>query len=331
MPPVDVPPSAALVWDSAEVRPACDRAEQLRESVAVYLGRDAFEDDAPVIIRVRLRRAAGSSTLIADVSKTDADGQIAGVRSVSGGDTCETLDEALTLVVALLIDAGSSEQTPQTQATAPPEPSPPVAAPSTPAAVDNNDYGPISTAPEPERVEPEPGHLLLGAGVGTTFGLLAFPSFGLELQAALKPRGFWGIEVSVQAFGGASVDLSGGGALDFRLLAAGASLCPLDRLHEGTWLQGCGGVQLAWVWAESRDLTPPHHEIETVVIPTLHLQAARELFRGFYAGGGLSLLLPIAPNHYTFRDAQGATQEAFRMAMPSLAVGAFVAFPVLEL
>jgi hypothetical protein len=83
-----VQPSTALVWDSAEIRPACDRTAQLRNSVAVYLGRDAFEENAPLMIRVRLRRAAGSSTIIADVSRTDAEGLEAAldIWSAAGGD-----------------------------------------------------------------------------------------------------------------------------------------------------------------------------------------------------------------------------------------------------
>lgn len=300
--------------------------------MAVYLGRDAFEAGAPLTIRVSLRRATGSSAIIADVSKSNAAGQVEGVRSVSGGDTCETLDEALTLVIALMLDAGKAEQGSQTQADQGPEPEPatvPEQSSSQPA--DSADYGPISTAPSSERVEAEPGHLFLGAGLGTSFGLLPFPSYGPQLQLAMKPKGFWGFDVSVQALLGSSVELPESGAVDFRLLGVGASVCPLDTLREGLWLRGCGGVQLAWVRAESRALTPPHQETELVLMPGLRLQAAQQLTRRFFAGGTLGLLLPISPNHYTFRDAQGARREAFQMASPSLALGVFVAFRLAEL
>ena len=83
--------------------------------------------------------------------------------------------------------------------------------------------------------------------------------------------------------------------------------------------------------AESRALTPPHQETELVLMPGLRLQAAQQLTRRFFAGGTLGLLLPISPNHYTFRDAQGARREAFQMASPSLALGVFVAFRLAEL
>jgi hypothetical protein len=329
---VDAQPSAALVWDSRQVRPACDRSAQLRDSVAVYLGRDAFEDGAPLTISVNLRRAAGSSVIIADVSKSDADGKVWGVRSVSGGETCETLDEVLTLVVALMLDAGNAEQPPQTARDQAAEPEPTtVPQQSTQPQADNVDYGPISTVPTPEPVERAPGHLFVGVGIGTTFGLLPFPSYGPQLHLAIKPRGFWGFDVSLHALGGSSVELPGSGEVGFRLLGAGAALCPLDSLHEGLWLRGCAGVQLAWVRAESRDLIPPRQETELVLVPALNLQAAQQLTGNFYIGGALGLLLPIAPNHYTFRTAQGARREAFQMASPSLGFEIFVAFRFAEL
>lgn len=312
--------------------PACDRSAQLHDSVAVYLGRDAFEVGAPLTIRVSLRRAPGSSAIIADVSKSNAQGQIEGVRSVSG-DTCETLDDALTLVVALMIDAGDGSQVTQTQAeqTPPLEP-PPAPSSSAPREADNGaDYGPISTAPSSERLESEPGHLFVGAGFGSSFGLLPFPSYGPGLNVALKPRGFWGFDISAHTLLGSSVELPVSGAVDFRLLGVGAAICPLDRLNEGLWLQGCGGVQLAWVWAESRALTPPRQETELVLMPELHLRVAQQLTPAVFAGGALGVLFPIGPNHYTFRDFQGAPHEAFRMGVPSLSFGVFVAFRLAEL
>ena len=329
---VDAQPSAALVWDSSQLSPACDRSAQLHDSVAVYLGRDAFEAGAPLTIRVSLRRAVGSSAIIADVSKSNADGKVEGVRSVSGGDTCETLDDALTLVVALMLDAGQPEHGSEPQAAQTPKP-PEATAPDETAGQpsDGIDYGPISTVPSSDRLESEPGHLFVGAGLGTSFGLLPFPNYGPRLQLAVKPRSFWGFDVSGQALVGASVELPGSGAVDFRLLSLGASICPLDSLHDTLWLRGCGGLQLAWIWAESRALTPPHQETEFVLMPALQLQAAQQLARGFFVGGALDLLLPISPNHYTFRDVQGAPHEAFRMASPSLAFGVFVAIRLAEL
>jgi len=289
------------------------------------LGRDPFEESGPLTIRVSLRRAAGGSAIIADVSKTDADGQVEGVRSVTGGDTCETLDEALTLVVALMLDGGNAEHAGTLQPNQPAETETvPERAPA--AATETEDDESVSTAPDPERVESEPGHLFLSAGIGTSFGLLPFPSFGVELQLAAKPRGFWGFQLSTQAFAGSSVDLPESGSLGFRMLSAGAALCPLDTLHDGLWLSGCAGGQLAWLQATNHGLTPPHQEIELVVLPSARVQLAQQLSRGFYLGGALGLVLPISPNHYTFRDVQGARHEAFQMASPSLTFGILLAF-----
>ena len=53
-------PVAVLVWDGGQVSPACDRSAELERNVAAYLGRDAFEANAPLIIRVGLRRSVAA-------------------------------------------------------------------------------------------------------------------------------------------------------------------------------------------------------------------------------------------------------------------------------
>jgi hypothetical protein len=320
--PVDTLPSATLIWDGGQL-PACDRSTVLRQNVGVYLGRDPFEDDAPLTIRVGLRRAAETDAVIADVSEVDEQGHVLGVRSVRGGASCETLDEPLTLVVALMLDGtpGSAERQPEVTPLAP-QANERRTEPASDQALDSE---PISNIPENPGEEAQPGHAFVSAGVGTTFGKLPFFNFGPQLQLVFKPRGFWGLELSGGALGGSRTELPGSGSIDFLLLELGAALCPLESLRDGLLLRGCGGLAVGWLRARSHELEPPHQRTEVLLSPELHLQVAQSIGKGFFLGGGAGLSFPIRPNQYVYRDADGIRQVAFQMSVPSLGLGVFVA------
>jgi len=319
--PADTLPAAALVWDGGQV-PACDRSTLLRQNVSVYLGRDPFQDDAPLTIRVALRRASEADALIADVSEVDEQGHVLGVRSVRGS-RCETLDEPLTLVVALMLDETTSNSEPAR------EPAPPPPKPNEretePAAEQSSDSELISPVAEDPSREMQPGHAFVSLGIGTSLGKLPFVNYGLQLQAVFKPRRFWGLEFSAGALGGSRVDLPSSGTINFLLLELGAALCPLESLHDGILLRGCGGLAVGWLRAESHDLVPTRRRTEVVLSPELHLQLAHSIGSNFLLGGGLGAAFPIRPNQYVYRDPDGVRRSAFQMSIPSFTLGLFLA------
>jgi hypothetical protein len=272
-------PVAVLIWDGGQVSPACDRSAELERNVAAYLGRDAFEANAPLVIRIGLRRSLSDGAIAADISKIGEDGQVVGVRTVSGGTSCETLDDPLTLVVALMLDA-------------PPD---------------------------------EPPPALLSAGIGSSIGLLPFPNFGPRLQVNLKPRGFWGISLGALALVGSHTDLPGSGAIDFRLLQAGAALCPLDTIHDRNWVAVCGGLEIAWFEAEGSDLSPHRRKFDWAFSPSLYGQVARQVVGPILLGGTLGISFPISRNRYVYQDVAGSSQLAFQVASPALVLGVFAA------
>ena len=320
--PVATPPSATLIWDGGQL-PACDRSAALRKNVSVYLGRDPFEDDAGLTIRVAVRRAAEIGLVVADVSEVDDQGHTLGVRSVPGGSSCETLDEPLTLVVALMLD-----ETPRAldrRLEVPPRPPEPPERRTDPTADDASDPDSTMTVPDGPAEQPQPAHAFLSAGIGTTFGKLPFFSFGPQLQAVFKPRHFWGLELSAGALGGARVELPGSGSMDFLLLEFGAALCPVESLSDGFLLRACGGLSVGWLRAQSHDLEPSRRRTEVVVSPELHVQVGDSIGQGFLFGGGLGVAFPIRPNQYVYRDPEGAQQVAFQMSLPSVTLELFVA------
>jgi hypothetical protein len=310
-------PVAVLVWDGGQVSPTCDRSAELERNVAAYLGRDAFEANASLIIRVGLRRGPDDRAIIADISKTGEDGKVIGVRTVSGGATCETLDDPLTLVVALMLDAPPDEAEPA------PAPTP---EPQTPP--ESSQAEPTGSDPTLEDSNLAPGFALIGAGVGSSVGRLPFPNYGPRLQVELKPRRFLGISIDVLALVGSHTDLPSSGAIDFRLIQAGAALCPLDSISERTWLAVCGGLEIAWLEAEGSGLSPHRRKTDWTLSPALRLQAARQVVGPLLLGGTLGVSFPISRNRYVYRDAAGSSQLAFEVASPSLVLGLFAAFRV---
>jgi len=315
VPATAAPPVAVLVWDGGQVTPACDRSAELARNVAAYLGRDAFEADAPLSIRIGLRRGPDDRALIADISKVGEDGKVIGVRSVSAGGTCETLDDPLTLVVALMLDAPPEEAPPAPAPTAeppvPPEPSQP---------------DPLESDPSPEDTNSEPGFALISAGLGSSAGLLPFPNYGPRLQIELKPRRFWGISLSGLALVGSHTDLPGSGSIDFRLIQAGAALCPLDTLRDRNWFALCAGAEIAWIEADGSGLSPHRRRTDWTLSPSLQLQAARQVVGPLLLGGMLGVSFPISRNRYVYRDIDGSSHLAFEVASPALVLGVFAAF-----
>lgn len=318
--PADSLPSAVLVWDGGQI-PSCDRSAQLLSNVSVYLGRNAFEPDAPLTIRVGLRRSTDPQAVIADVSELDEGGTVLGVRTVAGG-SCEALDEPLTLVVALMLDAPPAPAapapvaTPAAQPDAPqenaPDREPPEAQETEASAVDH------------EKPEPPESHAFVSAGLATSFGKLPFFDFGPELRLAYKPLRFWGLEVSGRLLFGSRQELPGTGAIDFGLAEVGAALCPLESFRNGLLLRGCGGIELGWLRAKSVDLEGGHQRTEVVYSPELHLQIAETIGEKFLFGGGVELAFPIRPNQYVYRDPEGVRQLAFQMSVPSLGLSLFL-------
>ena len=310
-------PVAVLVWDAGQVSPACDRSAELERNVAAYLGRDAFEANAPVTIRVGLRRASEDQAIVAEISKIGEDGKVVGVRTVSGGATCETLDDPLTLVVALMLDAPLEEQTPA------PPPTPEPVAPPEPKELEERE--PVAVDPSSEDPNREPGFTLLSAGVSSSIGLLPFPNVGPRLQVDLKPRHFWGIALGGTALLASHTDLPGSGALDFRSVLAGAALCPLDTLSDRDWFAVCGGLDLAWLEAEGSGLSPHRRRNDWTLSPTLRMQAAKQLVGPILLGGTLGVSFPISRNRYLYRDVAGSSHLAFEVASPALVLGVFAA------
>jgi hypothetical protein len=305
---------AQLLWDRGALEVRCERAEQVREGVEAYLGRTVFAADAELKVRVRLTRSADK--VVALVTQEDATGQSWGERVVAGEASCESLDEPLTLVVALMVDRPTS----QTAEPAPPPVAPPPRPP--PPAFDDQPPAAISTTPSLDRAPPAPGHVaLLVSALGTMGATPAF-GFGGGIALAWQPRGFVGLSLDASAVLPRSVSLQSG-SLRVSLQSLDLGICPLQGTDGSAWWSLCGGAGVARVHVRSRGLLESKAKSQYLAMPGMRARAATLLAGRWLVGGGVALGLPLFADRYTYRDAGGKEHVAFELSSPIVTAGAF--------
>ena len=307
---MDAAPQAVLQWDRGALEAECDRAAVVRAGVEAYLGRAAFGAEGGVVVRVRLSRIheQNGARVVAQVTQEDASGKQWGERSVVGDESCASLDEPLTLVVALLVDAPPEPA----EAVTPPEPPAPVAEPAKPTPPEPDEPVEIATAPSLERSLVAPAHSAwLGLGL-VAMGALPSAGFGAGLVASLKPRGFWGFGVEAGGLVSERKRLASG-SLEASLLVLRVSVCPLQGIAGEAWWSACGSFGAARLRLESHGLLEARARSEWIAMPSLSARAAWLVSKPWALVGGLEAAFPVSPDRYVYRDREGARQTAFEM------------------
>lgn len=316
---MDVAPQAVLHWDRGALEAECDRAAVVQAGVEAYLGRIVFAADGAALIRVSLSRVEelGRMRVIAKVEQQDEHGQKWGERTVSGDESCDSLDEQLTLVVALMVDH-PSERTQAPVADEPREAPSPSAPPRRPPPAESEVSGAdatgataeIPTAPSLERVTAARPHAaLLGVGL-VSMGALPATGLGAGLVTRVKPRGFWGVGLQVGALAPQRKAIASGW-LEVSRLMLSASICPLQGLDDNVWWSACASFGAARLSVESQDLLESRAVTEWVALPSVDARAAWAIHGKWLLGAGLEAGFPLSPDRYVFRDSQGSKHTAF--------------------
>jgi hypothetical protein len=307
-------PLSVLQWDRGALEAECDRAATVRAGVEAYLGRSVFGAEGPLVVRVRLSRVEenGRARVVAKVTQETSDGRAWGERDVVGDASCASLDEPLTLVVALLVDAppSAAEPAPDGAARPPAEGS----APRKPAedAPPPDDTGPIETAPSLEHMK-APGHVVLLAFGLLSMGVLPSPAVGGGVLASVKPRGFWGLGVEAGAWLPQRMPL-GSGTLETSLSMVSGSICPLQGIADGVWWSACGSFGAARLHARSRHVLEARSRNDWFALPGATARGGWLIGRGVLISGGLEALFPVSPDYYAYRSPDGEKQLAFEPA-----------------
>lgn len=309
---MDAAPNAVLEWNQGSLGAECARAEVVKRSVEAYLGRSAFAASGDVVIRVTLKRVevpGSRPQIVATVDQRDAAGKSWGERNVAGDD-CASLDDPLTLVVALMADSPvAAEADAARPATLP---IPPAAPPIAPEVI-SPPSGEIQTAPSLARALEAPAHAAVLALGGASLGLLPDPSSSFGLALLLKPRKFWGLAFEAHVAGPTQRSL-GSGSVTTYLLLGQAGLCPLQGAGESAWWAACAGLAAGRLSVTSHDLIGAHGHRDWLWVPTLSLRAALRVRRRWLVGGGMSAAFPLSADRYRYRDAEDGVHEAFQLS-----------------
>lgn len=318
-------PQAVLMWDRGALEVDCDRAAAVQAGVEAYLGRSAFAADGEVVVRVSLSRSVdgGAARVVAKVTQEDAGGRALGERIVSES-SCASLDEPLTLVVALMLDAPVRPEAEQARPSEQEAASPPHAGSQSPrekhgesvpgeSVAGEPETGEIETAPSWEKRPAVPAHAtFLGLGV-VSLGALPGSATGGRLAASIKPRGFIGLGVDLMLLAPERAPL-GTGSLRISLAMASGSVCPLQGLDADIWYSACVGLGVARVGAQSEGLLESKSRSDWIAWPTLGVRGARLVWRQLLIGGGLDAAFPLSPDRYVYRDAAGEKHAAFELS-----------------
>lgn len=241
--------------DEASLR--CSSQEALRGSISARLGRDPWDDAAPELLRVQVRRE--QALWRATVEWFGASGQRKGLRELSSErEDCQELIQALELAITLVLDPPlfykPKEEPPPspTASTAPPASTaptpapevpplpPPAPAPSAPNVqvppADSPSQAPVlppAESPSPalvlppvESPSPAPG-LAVGLGTRASWGLLPATRFALQIEGELRTERF-SFSLDVTAWPPRTTPVEPA-RLRSMLVAAGARAC----VHEG--------------------------------------------------------------------------------------------------
>lgn len=303
-------PQAVLEWDRGTLEAECERADSVRAGVEAYLGRAAFSASGEVTVSVRLARveASGVSRVVATVQQRDGSGKVWGERAVTGEGDCASLDEPLTLVVALMLDAPvrpPEEPVEPAAPTPPPVPTPP------PDPV--QELGEIETAPSLASMNAPRPHAAFLAFGALSMGGSPSVGWGGGFAVSVKPRGFIGVGAAGTALVPERQAL-GSGSVTVSFSSLRGELCPAQVLTDEAWYAACAGLGVARLRLRSHDLLESKAHTELCFMPSLAVRGGFRLGARWLLGGGVDAGFPLGADHYVYRDVEGNPHDAFELS-----------------
>lgn len=305
-PPAFADATFALTWD-AEGKRACLTEKALRAAVERKIGRPLV-DVAHADIVIEGRETSRTADHVgAQVTQRAHDGTRLGSRTIDARD-CQGLQQAATLVVALIVQADQEESaasaTRTDEAPAPPRVEPPVAPPSTPPA--SSPVPPPRESAPPTRTRPKPTRFELSLGVGVEANTGLLPSLAGSLGAYAR------LELADSPW---SFDWMGGYALpqtlhrgavfgEFSALEQRLRVCVAPYERRAFALELCGGALWAVVIPETSGSLAGRHAWSSIGAPLASLGV--DLTHGTAAlrlDAGAAL--PLRRYSFTYLDVEG--------------------------
>lgn len=287
----DGPADVALEWTAGPGAASCRHADALRRAVAGELRRNRLVDppSADAVVHGRSERlgptAWRATIVLFDRSRTEL-----GRRELTReGDDCRALDEALVVVVAMMVDAAVTA--PRSDPEPPPGPPP----------------------PSPTRR----WTVAVAAAAQAELGRLPGHAAGLELALQIAPPALVPIELALATWTEASTTTAAGGST-FRFASAAVLACPLRRRTGRLALAPCGGVQVGAIASRGFGFLDNRRQRALVVDARAELRAELALSPTWFARLGLGVWAPLLRPRFSYQTDTGALETLYQ---PAIAAG----------
>ena len=274
------PATIALFWSQAHGGGTCiDRPGLIHELEATVGERRVLPpEQADTAIHGTVGPTPDGRGWLAVIDARHADGSVFERRLSVEGPDCHQLDEAIVLVVALMVDSAET----QTHAL---------------------------------RVPSRPPASSVSVGVDGAFvsGMIPRTSFGVGLTSDVRIVPLWPIDLRTDLWPTSQTLRAGAGAR-FGAWTAGIGVCPLDIAGQAWALYGCLGATGGEILSSGVGLdvsvshTRAYGQVDLRV--GTRLRIAGPLFAAVDLGAGV----PLARDTYTYTQASGAVDEVFRTA-----------------
>ena len=305
------PLKVELDWEVGPGADSCIEQAALEAAVEVRLGRDVFADAGDLLISGAAEPADPTGFHISLTTRTP-DGELVGVRELDTVDEdCSALDEAIALVIALVVDRQEKKirlqiprREPPRVPDAPPPPKKPRPRRQTPP-------------PPPPPADRTPWSGSVGGGADAVVGLLPELGLGLRVSGRARPPAWPAFELSATAWQATEATVGARGA-QFDAWQVQLDVCP--RVVSGSTfrLGVCGGVAGGSLGSAGFGFDTSRASRRALVSAMLSARPELILFRRVGVGLRLGLGAPLSRERYFFVDRWGRRVELFR---PGVAYG----------
>jgi hypothetical protein len=293
-----LPVTATLDWHRASGAESCLEADALASGVEARLRRPVFapRERADVIVSVRLGRRPEGAWL-GQIELRAAKGQLVGTRElVTTAEHCSSLDESLTLAIALMVDI-SADELPEPPKAQEPPPRAPVAK-RAPIELPRQTHAPR----KPWRF----GAAVFGAAA---VGLLPGVAPGVRVGIGVEPPAFWVTEVYA-TWWPSQPDTAGDEGASLALRTVGLYLCPINA-GRNTVFGLCVGQEVGQQTVDGFGFDRNDQRTRLAYDVGLRARVSQRV-AGLQLVAGLQALLPLSRDRFVADEGDGTRREVFR-------------------
>jgi hypothetical protein len=290
--------TSSLSWVRLPGAESCVAGVELARTVEAKLGRPVFVPASSADVAVEGHVAPEpSGGFVATLALTSSTGAVLGRRELTAKTSCREMDEALVLVLSLLIDPEARQKPP-----------PPVAQAPTPPA-------PVTAVAKRSSPEPsEPWHLDVAAGLVMAAGLAPGVSPGLTLEAAFSPGRVWTLELGGRLFLPSDAVVMGGAGGSVLVALGTAAFCRRFALPASLALAGCAGWEGGGIRVEPRGLMGGPSVIAGYLLDIrAHADLIALAFDPLILRVGAGVCVPLNRDRFTY-TASGSTMTLFEVS-----------------